>query len=204
MIAFILKLAKRWRIYSHKRKIAPYVKMGDSFFYESFRIINYNKLSTEKKTFVIGDNTILDCTIILDSDQSEVIIGDNNWIGASRFSCRKSITIEDNVFISWGAYISDHDSHSINYLDRQNDILQQLENYKNKKSLLENKNWDVVNSESIKICSNVWIGMNCIILKGVTIGEGAIVAAGSVVTKNIPAWTVVAGNPARVVKMLDK
>lgn len=46
--------------------------------------------------------------------------------------------------------------------------------------------------------------MNCIILKGVTIGEGAIVGAGSVVTKDVPAWTVVAGNPAKVVKTLTK
>ena len=46
--------------------------------------------------------------------------------------------------------------------------------------------------------------MNCIILKGVTIGEGAIVGAGSVVTKDVPAWTVVAGNPAKVVKTLSK
>ena len=46
--------------------------------------------------------------------------------------------------------------------------------------------------------------MDCIILKGVTIGEGAIVGAGSVVTKDVPAWTVVAGNPAKVVKTLLK
>jgi galactoside O-acetyltransferase len=44
--------------------------------------------------------------------------------------------------------------------------------------------------------------MNVIILKGVTIGEGAIVGAGSVVTKDVPAWSVAAGNPAKVVKML--
>lgn len=44
--------------------------------------------------------------------------------------------------------------------------------------------------------------MNCIILKGVTIGKGAIVGAGSVVTKDVPAWTFVAGNPARVIKDL--
>ena len=46
--------------------------------------------------------------------------------------------------------------------------------------------------------------MNVIILKGVTIGEGAVVGAGSVVTKDVPAWTVVAGNPAKVVKELKE
>jgi galactoside O-acetyltransferase len=43
-----------------------------------------------------------------------------------------------------------------------------------------------------------------VILKGVTVGEGAVVGAKSVVTKDVPAWTVVAGNPARVVKSLEK
>lgn len=52
---------------------------------------------------------------------------------------------------------------------------------------IAHKNWDVVNSKPITICNDAWIGMNCIILKGVTIGEGAIVGAGSVVTKDVPA-----------------
>lgn len=47
---------------------------------------------------------------------------------------------------------------------------------------------------------DVWIGCNCTILPGVTIGEGAVVAAGSVVTKDVPAYAVVAGVPARVIK----
>ena len=59
--------------------------------------------------------------------------------------------------------------------------------------------WLVV-SKPIKICSHAWIGMNVIILKGVTIGEGAIVAAGSVVTKDVAPWTIVAGNPALFVR----
>ena len=46
--------------------------------------------------------------------------------------------------------------------------------------------------------------MNVTILKGVTVGEGAIVGACSVVTRDVPAWTVVAGNPAKIVKQLNK
>lgn len=53
------------------------------------------------------------------------------------------------------------------------------------------------------ISDNVWIGKGSIILKGVYIGEGAVIAAGSVVTKDVPPFTVVAGNPARVVKQLQ-
>ncbi len=52
----------------------------------------------------------------------------------------------------------------------------------------------------ITICDGVWIGARAIILPGVTVGEGAIVAAGAVVAKDVPPWTVVGGNPARVIK----
>jgi len=56
----------------------------------------------------------------------------------------------------------------------------------------------------VKICDNVWIGMNAVILKGVTIGENSVVAAGSVVTKSVEPNTIVAGNPAQVVKTFTK
>ena len=52
----------------------------------------------------------------------------------------------------------------------------------------------------ITICDGVWIGARAIVLPGVTIGEGAIVAAGAVVTKDVEPWTVVGGNPAKVIK----
>jgi acetyltransferase-like isoleucine patch superfamily enzyme len=54
----------------------------------------------------------------------------------------------------------------------------------------------------VKIADNVWVGMNAVILKGVTIGENSVVAAGSVVTKSVPPNTVVAGNPAVIVRQL--
>jgi len=54
----------------------------------------------------------------------------------------------------------------------------------------------------VTIGDDVWLGMRCIVLKGVTIGDGAIVAAGSVVTRDVPPATIVAGTPARVVRQL--
>jgi acetyltransferase-like isoleucine patch superfamily enzyme len=50
------------------------------------------------------------------------------------------------------------------------------------------------------IHDSVWIGVSSIILKGVTIGKGAIIGAGSVVTKDVPPWTIVAGNPASIIR----
>jgi len=98
----------------------------------------------------------------------------------------------------------DHDSHSLDYTLRQDDIKQQVYDFRNHKgNFIKNKNWSAVSTKPIKICKNVWIGMNAVILKGVTIGEGAIVGACSVVTKDVPPFTIVAGNPAREIKQLD-
>lgn len=57
------------------------------------------------------------------------------------------------------------------------------------------------NNAPVIIANDVWIGASCIILPGVTIGEGAVIAAGSVVTKDIPPYSICAGVPAKVIKM---
>lgn len=59
-----------------------------------------------------------------------------------------------------------------------------------------------VRTAPITIKDYAWISYNVCILKGVTIGEGAIVGAGSVVTKDVPDWTVVAGNPAKIIRYI--
>ena len=153
---------------------------------------------------VIGKRSIVGGCFIFESDLGFVKIGEHSYIGCSTFISRTSITVGNNVTIAWGCTIYDHDSHSLDYKERRKDISDELDDIRNGRNFIAHKNWDVVNSKPITICNDAWIGMNCIILKGVTIGEGAIVGAGSVVTKDVPAWTVVAGNPAKVVKTLTK
>jgi acetyltransferase-like isoleucine patch superfamily enzyme len=200
MVSF-MKFLKGWLLKRHLKHVKEHIRHGTSIFLNSFRLITHFP-RPGKIYLTVGDDTMLECTVIFESDSGEVIIGNNTFIGNSNIICRSKIEIGDNVFIAWGGYLYDHDSHSLNYLDRRNDLVQQLEDYKSGINFITNKNWDVVNSKPIKIGSDAWIGMNCTILKGVEVGEGAIIAAGSVVTKDVPAWTVVGGNPAVILKEL--
>ena len=97
-----------------------------------------------------------------------------------RIMAAEKIEIGDACMIAHGAYISDADWHGI--YDRAEPV------GKTKPIILED---------------NVWIGDSAIICKGVTIGANSIIGAGAVVTKNVPANSVYAGNPARLVKKLD-
>jgi galactoside O-acetyltransferase len=123
-----------------------------------------------------------------------VTIGDRSYIGASHIVCHTGVTIGADVLISWGVTIVDHDSHSIFWPLRKSDV-----------ELWHRgeKSWEHVVVRRVVIGDKAWIGFGASILKGVTIGEGAVVGACSVVTRDVPAYAVVAGNPARVVRQLD-
>ena len=66
---------------------------------------------------------------------------------------------------------------------------------------LHNRN--IITCRPIRICRKAWIGAGATILPGVTVGENAVVGAGSVVTRDVPPDTIVAGNPARIIKKID-
>ena len=142
----------------------------------------------------IGSNSIIHCRLNFDRENGEITIGSNTYIGKSNLVSASKISIGDDVIISWDVTIVDHDSHSIYWDLRSKDVI----NWKKKI-----KNWDHINIKSVCISNRVWIGFGASILKGVNIGEGAIVAAKSVVTKDIPPYAVVAGNPARIIKFVN-
>jgi len=98
------------------------------------------------------------------------------------FAINKEIAIEDGVKIASNCYFADTDAHPLDPERRA-----------------RNEPPDPDSVKPVRICRNAWIGHGVHVLKGVTIGEGAIVAAGAVVVKDVPAFAVVAGNPARVV-----
>lgn len=106
-------------------------------------------------------------------------IGHKTYINHdSEIRCRKYISIGNNVNIAYGVLIQDSDFHTM--FDESG-----------------NAKPDTL---PIIIEDDVWIGAKAIILKGVTLGKGCVVAAGAVVTKSVPAYSLVGGNPARIIK----
>ena len=110
-----------------------------------------------------------------------VVLGKRVWIqqGCTFFD-RGGITIGDDVFIAPKVNLITL-NHIMNPYERSTTI-----------------------AKPIKIGNRVWIGIAATILPGVTIGDNAIVAAGAVVTKDVPANTVVAGNPAKIIKRIEE
>lgn len=160
------------------------------------------KTNTDDKV-VIGKDCLLGVSIVSEGNGVNFKFGDRVYIGKSQIICKTGIEFESNILVAWGVTFYDHDSHSLDYTLRREDITQQLEDFKNNNgNYVKTKDWSIVNTKPIKVCKDSWIGMNAVILKGVTIGEGAVVAACSVVTKDVPPFTVVAGNPAKEVKKL--
>lgn len=119
---------------------------------------------------------------------AEIEIGSHTGISSSTISAVKKITIGSNVLIGGGVIITDNDHHFVDVGREQ----------KRRSLGLP----DSLDSDEIHIGDDVFIGTRSIILKGVRIGSGSVVAAGSVVTKDVPDYCISAGNPAKVVRYL--
>jgi acetyltransferase-like isoleucine patch superfamily enzyme len=174
------------------------VCMGKSQLGPSFRI----RVDCQREDIAlqIGDHCLLQNEFIFESTGGKTTVGDGVFINSgTKVISRSLIEIGNAVTIAWGCVIYDHDSHSMSYLDRIADHNQLLMDF-SLGNMVANKDWSRVTTAPIRICDYVWLGFDVVVLKGVTIGEGAIVGARAVVTRDVPPWTIAAGNPARAVK----
>ncbi len=130
----------------------------------------------------IGENTKIGAFVEV---QKNARIGKNCKISSHTFIC-EGVTIEDRVFIGHGvAFINDSYPRAAT----------------GEGELQTEADWKV---EKTLVKAGASIGSGCTILSNITIGEGALVGAGSVVTKDVPGNTIVAGNPARVLRRVEQ
>lgn len=185
---------------THKKKhlFASLVEKGD--IHKTVIFTNSTVHTRHDSNIKIDENSIFH-GIVYFYRQASLHVGSRSYIGPNTtFHITTSISIGDDVMISSGCILIDSDMHSLRFSERKNDVLIEIGYDESGKE----KDWAVVKSVPIHIQDKVWIGLNAIILKGVTLGEGCVVGAGSVVTKDIPPWTVVAGNPAQVIRSLER
>ncbi len=161
--------------------------------------ISVRKPLAGKKYISIGNDSVISGNFIFEVTEGLIKVGNRTFIGGGTFISVDCIEIGNDVMISWGCTIVDNNSHSLISTERENDVVEWKRGIDENK-IGQYKNWSNVRKAPVLIKDKVWVGFNSIILKGVTIGEGAIVAAGSVVTKDVPDYAIVAGNPAMVVK----
>lgn len=151
--------------------------------------------SLQGKHGMIGAGCIINCQFSFDRPDATISIGNRCFIGKSHLVSASAIDIADDVIMSWGITVVDHNSHALDPALRAGDVSNWHQGH---------KDWRGVQIAPVRIERRAWIGFNAIILKGVTIGEAAIVGAGSVVTKSVAPYTVVAGNPAREIRKIEE
>ncbi|WP_171015160.1 acyltransferase [Methylocystis sp. B8] len=190
MFSLILKLRSRWldvmgRLWDHRQR--QYCRCGEgSRILVSGQIVN----AGDPENVVLGRWTWLAGELLVYPYGGRIEVGDHCYVGeGTRIWSLSHVKLGSRVFLSHGVNVHDNDAHSFSASERHRHFrdLTQM----GAASFVEN-----IAADKIEICDDVWIGFNATILKGVRIGEGAIVGACSTVTHDVAPYTVVAGNPA--------
>jgi len=172
-------------------KIHLRIKIGTGLRLKGLAIIEINSTSE----LILGQNVMINSSnrnyhinmhsptkLMADGVNSKIEIGTNTRIHGTCIHAKGSITIGQNCLIAANCQIIDSNGHLLSMKDPSNRI-NTIDEFK-----------------EITIGNNVWIGANSIILPGVSIGDGSVIAAGSIVTKNIPANCIAGGNPAKLIQ----
>lgn len=176
------------------QKINNYSLAKGSIF--SGRIIIAPWVSPETLTLLVGEGCIIRCDVNFVKDHGELIVGRNSFINAgTSLVIAAGMEIGDDVLISYDCVIMDNDGHSLDSNIRQKDLSRLRCGIK--------KEWTDIGLGKITIGSNSWIGVGAKIFKNVCVGNGAVIAGGAVVTRNIAPCVVAGGNPAKVIKKID-
>lgn len=130
-----------------------------------------------------------------------VSLGEYTLVHGARIVCDSEIEIGDYTMISWNVVLMDTYRMSLDPKERRHELEAAARREPRLPLVVEG---NAPPARPIRIGKNAWIGFDSIVLPGVTIGDGAIVGARSVVVENVEPYTIVAGNPARFIRRLEK
>lgn len=178
------------------KPIPPGVVWGDGFYCETAGVFRLMRSKLDPAV-VIGKHVSSygGCSFSI-GPNGFCSVGDHTLLNGALIMAEERVEIGSFCLISWNVGIADSDFHPLDPALRRVDARAMA--VFDPQSPARPK----VETRPVKIQDNVWIGMNAVILKGVTVGENSVVAAGAIVTRDVPPNVVVAGNPAQIVKQL--
>jgi acetyltransferase-like isoleucine patch superfamily enzyme len=144
----------------------------------------------------VGSNVTIWRASLAAEENGFIEIGNYSYITNASLVCSERISIGERVFIAGGVTIVDSDFHPIAPAARLMDTIA-LSTIGNRSSRPQ------IKSMPVNIENDVWIGFNATILKGVTVGEGAIISPGALVLEDVSPGITVAGNPARPINLTE-
>ena len=153
--------------------------------------------SRHPQAFEVGYGSSIYLGVMFDlGADARIKVGNYVLMNGARIICDAEITIGDYSLISWNVVLMDTYRLPLDPRQRRSE-LEQVSRRSPRRAAAD------VAASAIHIAANVWIGFDCCVLPGVTIGQGAVVGARSVVTADVPPYAVAAGNPARVIRRLE-
>ncbi|BEU86855.1 acyltransferase [Selenomonas sp. TAMA-11512] len=177
------------KIYGRLQK--EYCLVGDSSRFYSSSVVH--NLSGEKENICLGRNCHVRGELLVFPYDGKISIGDDCYIGeGTRIWSEKSIRIGNHVLLAHNVDIHDCNDHPVDAEERHR-------HFQTIVTKGFSQDFDL-KGRGVTIEDDVWVGFGACIMKGVTIGRGAIVAAHAVVTKDVPPYAVVGGNPAQKIK----
>ncbi len=161
--------------------------------HDTARIVN---MTGTRSSVDIGPFTHVRGELLTFAHGGEIRIGEYCYIGeGTRIWSARRIRLGNRVLIAHNVTVMDSLTHPIGARARH-------EHFRDIITSGHPRNLDLGEQE-VEIGDDVWIGCTAVILRGVSLGQGSIIGAGSVVTERVPPWTIVGGNPARVIRELN-
>jgi len=180
----------------HPGTIPDNVVLGDDTYIETSLTFELCRSQSQVSLRLGRGSAVYKDTMFDLGSHAQVQVGEYALIHGARIICDAELKIGNYALISWQVVLMD--TYRVPFdLVKRRQILERASRQTSRYLSAD------VPAQPICIQDNVWIGFDACILPGVTIGEGAIVGARSVVTQDVPPYTVVAGNPARVVRQVD-